>query len=417
MSTTTGGSARYEGDIDLSVTIAGIYFPTCLYNASGPRCGTAEAMGKIAASTATGAVLTKSATLEAQTGNPLPRVHHHPNGNASFNSEGLPNKGIDYYIAEDTIRTVMVDCATTPTGGNKPYIVSLSGKTMADNVEMLRRIFQAMRENDEITIAAVELNLACPNIIGKPILAYDIDQVRDCLTQIKNLYAKEQAKNGKTPLLPPLGVKLAPYLDLVLLQKVADLLSQHKSLVKYVVTINTVGNTLPIDGTVSESPYIRPNDGFAGMSGPAIFPIALANVYKFRQLLPTEMAIVGVGGIRTGQDVYDMLLAGATACQVGTTHWIEGPACFDRIAAELRAILRAKNIQSVASVTGSLKPWSTERRPKAPPSASASRAIAATTTTTTTTTTFECRLYQGISIVMAVLVAILVADKYNIYRP
>jgi dihydroorotate dehydrogenase (fumarate) len=413
--------------IDLTVTIAGLSFPTCLYNASGPRCGTAEAMAKIAASPATGAVLTKSATLVAQDGNLMPRIHHQSDILASFNSEGLPNKGIDYYIAEETIRTVMVDCCTgNPTTNNnasdhhKPYIVSLSGKTIADNLEMLRRIFHAMRSNQEIHIAAVELNLACPNIIGKPIIAYDVDQVRDCLTQIKNLYEKEEKEQRKKqpnqtiPLLPPLGVKLAPYLDLVLLQKVADVIVQHRSLVRYVVTINTVGNTLPIDGTSpAESPYIRPNDGLAGMSGPAITPIALANVWKWRQVLPPDIAIVGVGGIRTGQDVYNMLLAGATACQVGTTHWTEGPTCFDRILSELRDILRNKGIRSVSAVTGSLKPWNATNRPKPTPTA-ASATVAKTHAKAKVSP--EIRLYQGISIVLAVLVAILVADKYHRYH-
>jgi dihydroorotate dehydrogenase (fumarate) len=425
--------ASMDHSIDLSVTIAGLSFPTCLYNASGPRCGTAEAMAKIAASPATGAVLTKSATLVAQDGNPMPRIHHQSDMLASFNSEGLPNKGIDYYIAEDTIRTVMVDCCTGTNNNSsndnaadhhKPYIVSLSGKTIADNLEMLRRIFHAMRTNQEIHIAAVELNLACPNIIGKPIIAYDVDQVRDCLTQIKNLYDKEEKEqrtkqpspsspNQTIPLLPPLGVKLAPYLDLVLLQKVADVIAQHRSLVRYVVTINTVGNTLPIDGTSAESPYIRPNDGLAGMSGPAITPIALANVWKWRQVLPVDIAVVGVGGIRTGQDVYNMLLAGATACQVGTTHWTEGPTCFDRILSELRDILRNKGIRSVSAVTGSLKPWNAANRPKPTPTA---EAAAVATTYAKAKVSPEIRLYQGISILLAVLVAILVADKYNRYH-
>jgi dihydroorotate dehydrogenase (fumarate) len=420
--------------IDLSVTIAGLSFPTCLYNASGPRCGTAEAMAKIAASPATGAVVTKSATLVAQDGNPMPRIHHQGDMQASFNSEGLPNKGIDYYIAEETIRTVMVDCCTASNNSNnnagdqhhKPYIVSLSGKTIADNLEMLRHIFHALRTNPEIHIAAVELNLACPNIIGKPIIAYDVDQVRDCLTQIKNLYDKEEKEQRRTkqptpppnttiPLLPPLGVKLAPYLDLVLLQKVADVIAQHRSLVRYVVTINTVGNTLPVDGTSpAESPYIRPNDGLAGMSGPAITPIALANVWKWRQVLPADIAVIGVGGIRTGQDVYNMLLAGASACQVGTTHWVEGPTCFDRILSELRDILRNKGIRSVSAVTGSLKPWSAANRPKPTPTAASAAVVAKTFAKAKLSS--ENRLYQGISIVLAVLVAILVADKYNWYH-
>jgi dihydroorotate dehydrogenase (fumarate) len=118
--------------------------------------GTASAaMSKITAS-ASGGVLAKSATVASQTGNDQPRTWHEENGQASLNSEGLPNNGIDYYIDPKTIADTMGD-------SSKPYMVSISGKTLADNMLMLGKIAEAVNNPDN-RISAIELNLACPNI-------------------------------------------------------------------------------------------------------------------------------------------------------------------------------------------------------------------------------------------------------------
>jgi dihydroorotate dehydrogenase (fumarate) len=144
--------------VSLESTVAGIPLSTCVYNASGPRTGSSAALAKIAASSA-GGVLAKSATVGSQNGNPQPRTWHAPDDNASMNSEGLPNSGIDYYISPSTIEETLAGCAE---GANKPYMVSISGKTLNDNLEMMDRISKV---HDKI--ACVELNLACPNVIGK----------------------------------------------------------------------------------------------------------------------------------------------------------------------------------------------------------------------------------------------------------
>ena len=87
----------------------------------------------------------------------------------SINSEGLPNNGIDYYISDDLVNAVV------STG--KPYIVSLSGKNIDENVEMLER-------HDVDGVSAIELNLACPNVPGKPVIAYDFEQMEDVIETI-----------------------------------------------------------------------------------------------------------------------------------------------------------------------------------------------------------------------------------------
>jgi dihydroorotate dehydrogenase (fumarate) len=369
-------------NIDVSVVFADgtIRLPFCLYNASGPRSGTVEALQKVASSKS-GAVLTKSATLLSQNGNPLPRTHHTSDGLASFNSEGLPNNGIDYYIASETMQSVM-DCSTSK---DKPYIVSLSGKCLADNLEMIRRIADAAATTatstsaasssasstvtDDVTtlykIASIELNLACPNVIGKPIIGYDMNQMNDTLQQVANVIQecndKYQSTSTTGTIVPPLGIKLPPYLDFSHFHSVTEILNKYSFIVKYVVSINTVGNALCIDGQYMETPYICSNNGFAGLSGPAIKYTALANVRKLREWLLPTIDIIGVGGISTGQDVYDMILCGATACQVATIHWKEGPICFDRIYNELIMILQQKGYTNIQQVHNRLQLWSKDR--------------------------------------------------------
>ena len=87
---------------------------------------------------------------------------------------------------------------------------------------------------------------------------------------------------------------------------------------------------------------------------------ALANVKKMRDLLDSSIDVIGVGGVETGADAFEMILCGAAAVQVGTKHWIEGAGCFDRIAKELGEIMDGKGYKSIEEFRGKLKPWSKE---------------------------------------------------------
>lgn len=185
-----------------------------------------------------GAVLAKSATVLKQDGNDMPRYKEIDVGGGnimSINSEGLPNKGIDYYIA-----TVAVQSGTD---NNKPYIVSLSAKNLNDNLECFQRA--ANKEG----VSAVELNLACPNIIGHPIIGYDTVQLREVL---------EAFKVHPDILKVPLGIKLPPYFDNVHWKNACEVINEY-DFITFVVSTNTVGNALIVD-TEAEQPLIRPND-------------------------------------------------------------------------------------------------------------------------------------------------------------
>ena len=165
---------KQASKIMLETTIAGLTLDCCVYNASGPRTGSIDALQKVGNSRS-GAILSKSATLVAQDGNDLPRflnkIDLGPSAcEGSVNSEGLPNYGVDYYVSAEAISSLTVF--------GKPYIVSLSGLSLKDNLEMLTRAYATDG------VAAIELNLACPNIPGKPTIAYDFQQMEDVLAAV-----------------------------------------------------------------------------------------------------------------------------------------------------------------------------------------------------------------------------------------
>lgn len=336
----------------LATTVAGIKLDCCVYNASGPKSGHVSDLVNVGKSRA-GAVLAKSATLIKQLGNDLPRLRRidmgpkSPLAEGSINSEGLPNAGIDYYVSPQVLDGVAA------TG--KPYIVSLSGLKVADNVEMLSRVVEAHKASPG-KIASVELNLACPNIPGKPTVALDFEQMADVLAQVVG-------HQGFATCGLPLGIKLAPYFDGPHYDAAAAIINKHASRIGYVVTMNTIGNCLVVD-TETESALISPKGGFGGIGGGFTKPIALANVAQLRSRLDPSIDIVGVGGIKSGEDAFQLILCGAAAVQTATTHWLEGPACFDRIAAELSAIMAKKGYSSLADFKGKLKTYDRNNKPK-----------------------------------------------------
>jgi len=165
-------------------------------------------------------------------------------------------------------------------------------------------------------------------------------------------------------------VKLAPYFDVPHFQRAADVINGFPE-VRFVVCTNTIGNALVVDGE-HEMACISPKEGFGGLGGGFVKAVALANVRMLSKLLRADVDVVGVGGVKCGMDAFELLLCGAKAVQVGTTHWSEGAKCFDRIAGELEDILKRKGYSDVSQVIGKLKPY---KRPT--DAAGAKRAVAA----------------------------------------
>ena len=297
-------------------------FDNPFMNASGVHCMTTTELVELEQSNA-GAFITKSCTLNERAGNPDPRYFDVPLG--SINSMGLPNRGFDYYL----------DYALNyEKQQTQPLFFSIAGMSAAENLEMLTLIEKS--DFQGIT----ELNLSCPNVPGKPQLAYDFEATEDLLQQVFARFTK------------PLGIKLPPYFDLAHFDQMAEILNQFP--LTYVNSINSIGNGLYIDPQ-KEAVVIKPKEGFGGLGGEYVKPTALANVRAFYTRLKPEIKIIGTGGIRNGQDAFEHLLCGATMLQIGTELHKEGPKIFDRITKELEQIMTEKGYRTIDEFRGKLK--------------------------------------------------------------
>jgi dihydroorotate dehydrogenase (fumarate) len=132
----------------------------------------------------------------------------------------------------------------------------------------------------------------------------------------------------------------------------ADILNNSK--VQFATCINSVGNGLVIDPE-KEQAVIKPKGGFGGIGGKAIKPVALANVRKFRELLKPEIAVIGCGGVMNGIDVFEHILAGADAVQIGTALQQEGTPVFDRLIKEFKEVLQGKGYTKLSDFKNKLK--------------------------------------------------------------
>lgn len=306
--------------LDISAQITGVKLETCVFNASGPNDVTLEELELIAKSSSS-AITTKSCTLEPRQGNPEPRYYDLPEG--SINSMGLPNLGYKEYIKFTHILKSKY---------NKPIFASISGLTLEDNIT----IFKAFNDSKADVI---EFNPGSPNTIGKPTMGYDFEYLNESLKEVTKISKK------------PVGVKLPPYFDFVHFEEVSKIINKYK--IAYIACINSIGNALVIDPE-KEEVMIKPKGGFGGLGGKYIKYTTLANVRKFHELLP-NVSIVGCGGVYSGKDVFELILAGATSVQLGTIFMQEGPSCFKRIQDELITYMKKKGYQSLEDFRGKLK--------------------------------------------------------------
>ncbi len=307
--------------IDISASINGIKLPLCIMNASGVLCSTDQDLSNLLNSSS-GGIVTKSCTYKPREGNILPRYFEWNIG--SINSMGLPNLGIDFYINFIEKKKI-----------NKPIFLSISGLSIEENYSLVQKANQYSK------ITAIELNLSCPNILEKEkMLGYDFYGISNFIENIFKFNKK------------PLGIKLPPYFHEAHIKNIALILNQFP--IFFVTCINSLPNGLFIDIN-KESVVIRPKKGFGGIGGSIIKPFALANIHKFYTYLRKDIAIIGCGGISSGKDIFEHILCGASAVQIGTQFMKEGISVFERLKKELIFLLKKKNYSSLNSFKGKLK--------------------------------------------------------------
>ncbi len=251
-----------------------------------------------------GALVLKTVTPEPRPGNPPQRMAEFPGG--VLNAIGLENKGLDYWRREVAPQLEQV---------SMPVVANAGGHSVSDYVAMVQA-FSAMRG-----VAAIELNLSCPNVQGG--IQFSTDQ--NALAEVVAA-CKSQAQK-------PLWVKLSPNVGQIQPLAIAAAEAGADAL--------TVCNTLM--GLLVDWRRRRPilANGTGGMSGPAVKPLALRLVWEVKQVV--DVPIVASGGARCADDVLEYLVAGATAVQIGTASF-RRPQAISEIAQELRQILEQEDL-------------------------------------------------------------------------
>ena len=360
---------RFNNDVIntnlLMSNIKTLKFDNLFINASGCYCQYKEDLDKIYSNEiCNGSVICKTSTMDSRKGNPEPRYFEDHEHQFTFNSMGLPNMGLIYYL--DYFKNKCLALKQKNDTRCKNHFVSLGGLSLEENLNMIDIIYNPENEYYKY-IDAIELNFSCPNIPGKCQLGYDFENMEKYLNDILNHIIEKETdilcdnevynafgnpnlnivdnssiinknninndssiinKNIKLNVLQ-IGIKLPPYFDETHFPNVAHIINKFK-LVKYVTCINSIGNGLLFDLN-TKKPLIFPKDGLGGIGGEYILPTALANVYKFRKLLRTDIDVIGCGGITSGENAYQHYLAGASFFQVGTHLYKNGPDCISDI--------------------------------------------------------------------------------------
>ena len=301
---------------DLSVKIAGVEFNNPIIAASG-TFGFGREYGEFYPLEKLGGISCKGITLKRRDGNPSPRVAETPSG--ILNAVGLQNPGVDVFINEDLPWLKQQ---------NTVVIANIAGNTHEEYCEMAEKL-------SDTEVDMIELNISCPNVkSGGVQFGTSCESVGAITNEVR--------KHCKKPLI----VKLSP--NVTDIASIAQ--SAEASGADAVSMINTLtGMRIDIN---TRRPIIRNNTG--GMSGPAVFPIAVRMVWQVANAI--KIPIIGMGGISKWEDAVEMLIAGASALQVGTAFFSD-PYVPIKINEGLNKFLDDNGIKSVTELTGTIKPW------------------------------------------------------------
>lgn len=262
-----------------------------------------------------GGISSKGLTLNPKDGNEGIRVYETPSG--MMNSVGLQNPGIDRFISEELPRMKTL-------GTN--IIANVGGGCMEDYEEAIERLVGT-------DIDMIELNISCPNVkSGGMAFGIKSNVAYDVVSKIKKIVDK------------PLMVKLSPNAEDIVRMAV----SCEEAGADSISLINTLKG-FAID------PYKRKpifNNGYAGLSGPAVKPIALRMVHEVSKAV--NIPVIGLGGISTGVDAIEFMMAGATAIQIGTVNFAN-PMAGKEIIEEMEVFLKSQGIKDINEIIGCIK--------------------------------------------------------------
>ncbi len=274
--------------MNLTIQIGNATFKNPVTVASG-TFGHAERYFKLEEVKNLGAIVPKTVTFNAQVGNPPVRIVETPSG--MINAIGIENPGIDGFIQDKlpSFQTIGV-----------PLIVSVLGHTPEQFIGIIERLNALKDQGKHGHVAAIELNLSCPNLKHKTLVAQDPQATESLVKQLKAI--------SKFPII----AKLSPNVtDIAEIAKAAEVGGADA-----VALVNTF-TAMSIDIHKRKS---KIGNFTGGLSGPAIRPIAVAMVYKVSQAI--KIPIIGMGGISNANDALEFIIAGASMVAVGTMNFV-----------------------------------------------------------------------------------------------
>jgi len=300
---------------DFSTTLSNAWFPTPIFTASGCASSGRE-LSQFLPLKNIGAVVTKSVMLKARHGRPTPRMAETPSG--MLNSIGLQGPGIDAFLTKDVPWLVEAGARV---------IVSIAGETIDEYASLARRIRSVPG------LSAIEVNISCPNVENRGLVfACDPEASRAVIDGVR------KTLGGELPII----AKLSP--------DVTDIVAIARGVIEAgadgVALINTLLGM--VINTETMRPHLAGKTG--GLSGPAIRPVAVRAIYQVHQALP-KVPILGMGGVRSGRDAFELVLAGASGISVGTATFGNPTALID-IQKQLRELLITKGFSSFRDAVG-----------------------------------------------------------------
>jgi dihydroorotate dehydrogenase (NAD+) catalytic subunit len=301
--------------VDMSTTLGNAWFPTPIFTASGCASSGKE-LAQFFPLNQVGAIVTKSVMSKPRHGRPTPRMAETPSG--MLNSIGLQGPGIDAFLANDVPWLIEQKARV---------IVSIAGETVEEYSTLARKLRSVSG------ISAVEVNISCPNVENRGmVFACDPESSRRVIDGVRKTIGGEL----------PIIAKLSP--------DVTDLPAIARGVVDAgadgLALINTVlGMVINID---SMKPHLGGKTG--GLSGPAIKPVAVRAIYQVHAALP-KVPILGMGGVASGRDALELILAGASGVSVGTASFGTPKALID-IQNELRDLLAARGFATMQQAIG-----------------------------------------------------------------
>lgn len=304
------------GRTDLSVTLAGMEMKNPVVVASG-TFGFGREYSQFYDLSELGGISVKGLTLHPREGNPAPRIAETPMG--ILNSVGLQNPGVDGFIAREL---------PWLKEQNLRIIANISGNTPEEYGIMCEKLSEA-------GVDMIEVNISCPNVKAGGLQYGVVPEM-----------AAEVTREAKAHATVPVMVKLSPNVT-----SVAEIARAVEGAGADAVSLINTIRGMRIDVN-TRRPVLRMNTG--GLSGPAVLPVAVRMVWEVSQAV--KIPILGLGGISTGEDAAQMMLAGATAVAVGTACFAD-PYAPVKVRDGLAEIAERQGLERIAQLTGAVQPW------------------------------------------------------------